>query len=67
MMAFFEFDTGQFVSSKHDPKHLLTLSLSLCLFFGLKAQQDVLISYEHIAHLSIDDIQHRYKALGIPK
>ena len=49
------------------PKHLLTLSLSLCLFFGLRAQQDVLISYEHIAHLSIDDIQHRYKTLGIPK
>ena len=49
------------------PKHLLTLSLSLCLFFGLRAQQDVCPPTEHIAHLSIDDAQHRYKTLGIPK
>ena len=49
------------------PKQFLAISLSLCLFFGLRAQQDVLISYELIAHLSIEDIQQRYKELGIPK
>ncbi|MEC8627713.1 MAG: hypothetical protein VXY37_04865, partial [Bacteroidota bacterium] len=49
------------------PKPFLAISLSLFMFFGLRAQQDVLISYDHIAHLSIDDIQQRYKELGIPK